>query len=132
MDKREVLRQKLRQKIKEKRINQPTLKEKNKIKKEFKKEYNELTNDPRITQEMLLDYTQALLKFPNINIGTPKMILDDQEKYKKEYSNYVLTIIEKAKENKWNINTIKSMMNNEYTKYLTKILNLPEIPSFLN
>ena len=39
----------------------------------------------------------ALLKYPNNNIPKPNEILDDPDKYKKIYSNYILEIINESK-----------------------------------
>lgn len=133
MDRREVLRQKLRQKIKDKRAQsqQPSLKETNKAKKEYKREVQELDADPRVTPDMISLYREALLAFPESNLSNPKQILDDPSKYKKEYGNYVLEIMKKAKTKGWGVNAIRPLLVNSYTKYMTHMLGLEEVPAFL-
>jgi hypothetical protein len=133
MDRREVLRQKLRQKIKDKRTQSqlPSLKETNKAKKEYKREVQELDADPRITPDMVSLYREALMAFPDNNLSNPKQILDDPSKHKKEYGNYVLAIMKKAKEKSWGVNAIRSLLVNSYTKYMTHMLGLDEVPAFL-
>lgn len=131
MDPREVLRQKLQQKIKAKRCNIPSPKDINKLKKEYKKEVNGLKNDSRITEDMLSKYRSAITDFPDTKIGNPKQILDDPEKYKKEYGKYVFEIIKMAKEKKWGITTIKTMLQNSYTSYITYVLGIDNLPEFI-
>jgi len=126
---RELLKQKLHDKMKQKRITRtkPNAKQ---IKK-MKEDYSDILNDKRLTPTMLELYKNALFKYPNNNIPQPNKILDNPEKYKKEYGKYVLEIINKSKENKLNIPAIKALFDNEYTEYLTHILNIPKLPDFL-
>ena len=126
---RELLKKKLHDKMKQKRIsrNTPNAKQIKKI----KQDYTDLLKDKRLTSTMLELYKNALFKYPNNNISKPNEILDDPEKYKKEYGKYVLEIIKKAKEKNLNISAIKSLFDNEYTDYITHILNIPKLPDFL-
>jgi hypothetical protein len=126
---RELLKQKLHDKMKQKRITRtkPNAKQ---IKK-MKEDYSDILKDIRLTPTMLELYKNALFKYPNNNIPLPNKILDNPEKYKKEYGKYVLEIINKSKENKLNIPAIKALFDNEYTEYLTHILNIPKLPDFL-
>ena len=126
---RELLKKKLHDKMKQKRIsrNTPNAKQIKKI----KQDYTDLLKDKRLTSTMLELYKNALFKYPNNNISKPNEILDDPEKYKKEYGKYVLEIIKKAKEKNLNISAIKSLFDNEYTEYITHILNIPKLPDFL-
>lgn len=126
---RELLKQKLHDKMKQKKTlrNTPNAKE---IKK-MKENVNDLLKDKRLTNKMLEYYKNALLKYPNNNISKPNEILDNPEKYKKEYGKYVLEIIKKAKEKNLNISAIKSLLDNEYTEYITHVLEIPKLPDFL-
>jgi hypothetical protein len=127
---RELLKQKLRESMNKKKLTRARPNAK-KIK-QMKEDYGDILKDfkdPRITQHMLQLYTKALFKYPNIS--KPNNILDNPEKYKKEYGKYVLEIIKKAKDDKLDIPTIKALFDNEYTEYLTHILNIPKLPDFL-
>jgi len=126
---RELLKKKLHDKMKQKKTlrNTPNAKE---IKK-MKENVNDLLKDKRLTNKMLEYYKNALLKYPNNNISKPNEILDNPEKYKKEYGKYVLEIIKKAKEKNLNISAIKSLLDNEYTEYITHVLEIPKLPDFL-
>ena len=126
---RELLKKKLHDKMKQKRIsrNTPNAKQIKKI----KQDYTDLLKDKRLTSTMLELYKNALFKYPNNNISKPNEILDDPEKYKKEYGKYVLEIIKKAIEKNLYISAIKSLFDNEYTEYITHILNIPKLPDFL-
>jgi len=126
---RELLKKKLHDKMKQKKTlrNTPNAKE---IKK-MKENVSDLLKDKRLTNKMLEFYKNALLKYPNNNISKPNEILDNPEKYKKEYGKYVLEIIKKAKEKNLNISAIKSLLDNEYTEYITHVLEIPKLPDFL-
>ena len=126
---RELLKKKLHDKMKQKKTlrNTPNAKE---IKK-MKENVSDLLKDKRLTNTMLEFYKNALLKYPNNNISKPNEILDNPEKYKKEYGKYVFEIIKKAKEKNLNISAIKSLLDNEYTDYITHILQIPKLPDFL-
>jgi hypothetical protein len=126
---RELLKQKLHDRMNQKRITRtrPNAKQ---IKK-MKEEYSDILNDKRLTPTMLELYRNVLFKYPKNNISKPNEILDNPEKYKKEYGKYVLEIIKKTKDNNLDIPTIKSLFDNEYTEYLTHILNIPKLPDFL-
>lgn len=133
MKHREELRQKLRAKINEKSHahSVPSAREARQIKKEVNKEYNDMKNDPRVTPEMLELYGQALFEYPKSNIPNPKTVLDNPDKYRREYGSFVLNIINQAKEKGWATELVKSMLNNGYTRYITHVLNLPALPSFI-
>lgn len=131
MDRREELRKKLRQKINEKKQKQPTRQEIHKIKKDINREYREVKQDERVTLEMIDLFGQAMKDFPNLNMPNPKVVLDNDMKYKEEYGKYVLNIMQKAREENWNVDLVKSMLNNSYTKYMTHMLNLPGLPTFV-
>jgi hypothetical protein len=127
---REELLYKLNQKIKNKRNNVQTTNPQHmaKLGKEFKKKITEINKDTRITNEMKEKYKLAITKFPNNNIVNPKILLDDSEKYKKEYSKYILSSIKTAKEKKLSMETVNTMIDNEYTQYMCCVLNLPIKP----
>lgn len=131
MDRREELRRKLRQKINDKRQKQPSRQEIQRIKKEINKEYRDVIQDERVTNVMVDLYGDAIRQFPKSNIPNPKVVLDNQEQYKKEYGKYVLNIVQQAKENNLDIEVVKSMLNNSYTRYMTHTLGLPPLPSFI-
>jgi hypothetical protein len=126
---RELLKQKLHDKMKQKQITRtrPNAKQ---IKK-MKEDCGDILKDRRLTATMLELYKNALFKYPNNNIPKPNEILDNPEKYKKEYGKYVLEIINKSKENILDKPAIKALFDNEYTEYLTHVLNIPKLPNFL-
>lgn len=126
---REILRQKLHDKMNQKKLSR--MKPKNKEINKMKEEYSDLLKDNRITIRMLELYSSALLKYPNSNIPKPNEILDDPDKYKKVYSNYILEIINESKKYNLGINATKLLFDNEYTNYLTHVLNIPKMPNFL-
>jgi hypothetical protein len=126
---RELLKQKLHDKMKQKKISR--IKPNSKQIKKLKEDYSDILNDKRLTPYILELYKNVLFKYQNNNISKPNEILDNPEKYKKEYGKYVLEIITKAKEQKLGIPAIKSLLDNEYTEYLTHILNIPKLPDFL-
>jgi len=126
---RELLRKKLHDKMNQKKFLR--MKPKNKEINKMKEDHNELLKDKRITIHMLELYSSALLKYPNNNIPKPNEILDNVDKYKKVYSNYILEIINESKKYNLGINATKLLFNNEYTSYLTHILNIPKMPNFL-
>jgi hypothetical protein len=126
---REILRQKLHDKMNQKKLSR--MKPKNKEINKMKEEHADLLKDNRITIRMLELYSSALLKYPNNNIPKPNEILDDIDKYKKVYSNYILEIINESKKYNLGINATKLLFDNEYTNYLTHILNIPKMPNFL-
>jgi hypothetical protein len=126
---REILRQKLHDKMNQKKLSR--MKPKNKEINKMKEEYSDLLKDNRITIRMLELYSSALLKYPNNNIPKPNEILDDPDKYKKIYSNYILEIINESKKYNLGINATKLLFDNEYTNYLTHVLNIPKMPNFL-
>jgi hypothetical protein len=126
---REILRQKLHDKMNQKKLSR--MKPKNKEINKMKEEHSDLLKDNRITIRMLELYSSALLKYPNNNIPKPNEILDDIDKYKKVYSNYILEIINESKKYNLGINATKLLFDNEYTNYLTHILNIPKMPNFL-
>jgi len=126
---RELLKQKLHDRMKQKKMSR--VKPKSKEVKKMKEEYSDLLKDNRLTPCMLELYRNALFKYPNNNIPKPNEILDNPEKHKKEYGKYVLEIINKSKEKQLDISAIKLLFDNEYTEYLTHILNIPKLPDFL-
>ena len=126
---REILRKKLHDKLYLKQLSR--MKPKNKEINKIKEEHNDLLKDCRISIRMLELYSSALLKYPNNNIPKPNEILDDPDKYKKVYSNYILEIINKSKEHKLGVNATKLLFDNEYTNYLTHVLNIQKMPNFL-
>jgi hypothetical protein len=109
---REILRQKLHDKMNQKKLSR--MKPKNKEINKMKEKYSDLLKDNRITIHMLELYSSALLKYPNNNIPKPNEILDDPDKYKKVYSNYILEIINKSKEHNLGINSTKLLFDNEF------------------
>jgi hypothetical protein len=126
---REILRQKLHEKMNQKKMIR--MKPNAKQIKKMKEDYSDLLKDNRLTPHMLELYRNALFKYPNNNIPKPNEILDDPDKYKKEYGKYVLEIINKAQEKQLGVSAIKLLFNNEYTEYLSHILNIPKLPDFL-
>ena len=126
---RELLKKKLHDKMKQKKISRTTPNAKQ-IKK-MKEDANNLLNDKRITETMLELYKNALFKYPNNNISKPNEILDNPDKYKKEYGKYVFEIIKKAKEKNLTVPDIKSLFDNEYTEYITNLLQIEKLPDFL-
>jgi hypothetical protein len=126
---REILRHKLQEKLNQKKMYR--LKPNNKQLKKMKEDYSNLLKDNRITQYMLELFKNALIKYPNNKIPKPNEILDNPDHYKQEYGKYVLEIIKKAQDNKVGLSSIKLLFDNEYTEYLTHVLNIPKLPDFL-
>lgn len=126
---RELLRQKLHEKMNQKKTGR--MKPNAKQIKKMKEDYSDLLKDIRLTPRMLELYKDALFKYPNNNVPKPNEILDNSDKYKKEYGKYVLEIIKKAQEKQLGVTAIKKLFDNEYTEYLTHILKIQKLPDFL-
>lgn len=83
-----------------------------------------------ISDELIRRYTFAKEEFEDISITNPITILKDKEKYISEYNKYILTVIEAAKEKGYGLSKIHLLLDNSYTRYMTKILELPPIPEW--
>ena len=121
---RDLLKQKLYNKIKEKKASTKNLQ---KIKDDYQKEAEELG----ISMAMLNKYKEAITAYRTTIIGNPIQILSDVTKYKEEYNNYVKIVIKESQENNLGIESMKKMLSNSYTNYMTCILGLPLLPSFI-
>lgn len=85
------LRRRLREKLNQKKLQntQLTTKEKRKIYKQVDDDKKLLANDPRVTSIMKGYYIDAMASSHNVNVINPVLILNDIEKYKVEYYEFL-------------------------------------------
>lgn len=129
---REQIRQKLRNKIANARQPLMTQKQYNKMVKKSKKEMKKLKKDSRITDEMLLLYDKLNNEFTLSKVPSPSEILNNVELAKKEFTEYLRTLISKCKELDISQQTFeKDYLNSEYTRYLVMVAGMDIVPESL-
>lgn len=131
--KKNNLKNKIKNAITDKNLERNILsrKEKEEKEKETQKQEQEIRNilnHPQITKEIIELYLSAIEYSPKQNIPQPIEIFDNTEYYKKEYYQYIISILNVIKEQKLNINSLNRMLDNPYGKYMSKCLNCPLNP----
>ena len=93
------LRRKLREKLKQRKLNNTQLsnKEVRKIHKQVDDDKKLMKNDPRITSIISGYYIDAMASSHNLNVVNPVHILNDIEKYKTEYYEFLITFMKVVK-----------------------------------
>lgn len=88
-----------------------------------------LTND-NITTEMLDLYYLARLSYKDIEVPLPGDILNDKDKYKKVYNDFLISLMDMIKNLDTNqqLSELQKLMKNPYSQYMTKCLDIPLNP----
>jgi len=114
------LRRRLREKLNQKKLQNTQLstKEKRKIYKQVDDDKKLIKNDPRITSIMSGYYVDAMASSHNVNVVNPVHILNDVEKYKTEYYEFLATFM---KEVKLDVELWKKEMMIGYNKLISEV-----------
>jgi hypothetical protein len=89
---------------------------------------NEMMKHPKMTNEILHLYGKAIEFNPKKTLPNPVEIFDNDEKYRIEYYQYILGIIEALKKENKNINFLDKVLDNPYGHYISRCLNCPLNP----
>lgn len=111
LHKRNLLKQKLKNKLNEK--NKPQMTQKQYLKNE-KIQKKQMTQDTRVTQEMISAYNVARNLSQNMKVITPIEILDDKDKFIKEIFQHLLVVMQKSSSTE----EIDKLMNHPYINYI--------------
>ena len=110
---KEINKYKLRKKIEQAKNNRYIARERNNFLENEKNEKKMLSDDPRVTNEMIQKYNLAKNKFGN-QLPNPITILDDKPEHVKKYVDYVGMIIKNSKTEE----QMMTMLDNEYSHYV--------------
>jgi hypothetical protein len=95
---------------------------------EQQKKLAEMMKHPRMTPEILQLYGKAIEYNPTKTLPTPIEIFDDSNKYKTEYFQYILSIVETFKKAHKDIGLLQKVLDNPYGHYMSKCLGIPLNP----
>jgi len=114
------LRRRLREKLNQKKIQNTQLsnKEKRKIFRQVDDDKKLLANDPRISPIMKGYYIDAMASSHNVDVVNPVLILNDIEKYKTEYYEFLANFM---KEVKLDVELWKKDMMVGYNKLISEV-----------
>jgi hypothetical protein len=114
------LRRKLREKLKQRKLNNTHLsnKEVRKIHKQVDDDKKLMKNDPRITSIISGYYIDAMASSHNLNVVNPVHILNDIEKYKTEYYEFLTTFMKVVK---MDVESWKKEMMLGYNKLISEV-----------
>lgn len=123
---RDINKIKLKNKLKNLENKNNYLGNKKLAEKKFNEEKKQLKNDSRVTPLMKQLYYKAKYEMPDADIKNPLEILDNIEKYKILFNNYLKTANEKIDIERY------ILLNNEYCIYMSLMTNIKlEIPDDL-
>lgn len=88
----------------------------------------EMMQHPKMSNEILHLYGKAIEYNPTKTLPNPVEIFDNDEKYRVEYYQYILSIIDSFKEQKKDIKFLNKVLDNPYGHYMSKCLNCPLNP----
>ncbi len=91
-------------------------------------EIKNMFKHPKMTQQILELYAKALVADMTKTLPTPPEIFDNTDKYKKQYYQYILEILNKIKEEKLNISHLNKLLDNPYGHYISKCIDCPLNP----
>ena len=100
-------------------------------KKEIETQQNllkEMMKHPKMTNEILHLYGKAIEYNPTKTLPGPTEIFDNDEKYRIEYYQYILGIIDSLKEQKKDIKFLDKILDNPFGHYMSKCLGCPLNP----
>jgi len=83
----------------------------------------EMMKHPKMTTEILNLYGKAIAYNPSKTLPNPVEIFDNDEKYRIEYYQYILGIIDNMKQQKKDIKFLSKILDNPYGHYMSKCLN---------
>jgi hypothetical protein len=91
---------------------------------------SELLTHELITTEMLDLYYLARLTYKEIEVPIPGDILNDKNKYKKVYNEFLFNLmnIYKKLDTEQQLSELQKLMKNYYSQYMTKCLDIPLNP----
>lgn len=89
---------------------------------------NEMMKHPKMTNEILQLYGKAIEYNPTKTLPSPLEIFDNDEKYRIEYYQYIIGIIDSLKEQKKDIKFLNRILDNPYGHYMSKCLGCPLNP----
>ena len=94
-----------------------------------KKKINEQTDEikqmfshPKMNQNILELYANAIAYNPKQSLAKPTDIFNNTEHYKAEYYQYILGLIKTMKEQNININQLDNILNNPYGLYMSNCI----------
>jgi hypothetical protein len=82
----------------------------------------QMMKHPKMTQEILGLYGNAIAYNPKTKIPSPLDIFNDIDKYQTEYYQYILELLNVVKEQKLNINALDNLLDNPYSHYISKCI----------
>lgn len=83
-----------------------------------------LRKDVRVTEEMINLYIEAGTAFPKMTVPDPLEILNNQDKYKQDHMALLANLMEKAKAGLISMEEVPNLLNNAYTRYMTRVLGI--------
>ena len=89
---------------------------------------NEMMKHPKMTNEILQLYGKAIEYNPTKTLPSPVEIFDNDEKFRIEYYQYIIGIIDSLKEQKKDIKFLNRILDNPYGHYMSKCLGCPLNP----
>lgn len=118
---RKMNRMKLKNKLKSFRNNQNKMTEKQ-YKNKTKKEKKEMTNDPRVTEEMITNFyiLKNSIKVPGGQFPTPTEILNNKDEHMQNFHRYITMIKQMAQTNK----SSDDFYDNVYVKYISSVFRV--------
>ena len=91
-------------------------------------ELKKMMKHPKMTQEILKLYGEAIAYDPKTVIPKPLDIFADVEKHRALYYQYILNIIKEMKENNTHIIHLGMLLENPYARYMSKCIGCPLNP----
>lgn len=83
---------------------------------------------PKMTKEILGLYMKAIERSPIKNIPNPIEIFNDTTKHHKLYLQYVISLIQKMKDENLERNQLEVLLDNPYARYISRALMIPLNP----
>lgn len=124
--KKDVLRAKLKNKINA-RSQMRNMQSKKEISDQVD-EIKQMLKHPKMTEDILKLYADAIAYNPKQNIPKPIDILDNTDVYKSEYYKYILEFLSQIKEKKMGINEFNKLLDNPYSIYMSTCIGCPLNP----
>ena len=89
---------------------------------EQKNNVMQMLKNPKITPHILKIYVEALAYNPEKSIPSPLDLINDKEKYTKEYYEYILTMAKSMKQNNIPVSELDNKLDNPYARYISTCL----------
>lgn len=117
---RENLRAKLRAKIDNKAAQRSVHVHKNI--KEQTEEVKKMLKHPKVNDKILKLYSDALAYNISKSLPNPIEIFNNQENYKVEYYQYILSLLKQVKEQNLDVTHLDKLIDNPYSRYISTCL----------